>query len=179
MELVSSRVLDQKFEKKAVELRFRKRVGSFHLQRILSRQDQERIDQRVGLSGNGDGPLLHCFQQRRLCLRRGPVDFVGQHDVGEERSLLQREFAAATAVDHDVGSGNVRRHQVGRELDSSERNVGNLAECTHQEGLAQTRNPFEEHMLSHQKGNQHILDHILMTDDDAFHFIPQLLEFFP
>ena len=35
---------------------------------------------------DGDLALLHRLEQRRLGLRRGPVDLVGEHDVGEQRA---------------------------------------------------------------------------------------------
>jgi hypothetical protein len=40
---------------------------------------------------------------------------------------------------HHVGPEDVRRHQVGRELDAVERQVQRLPQRPHQQGLAQTR----------------------------------------
>ena len=44
---------------------------------------------------DGDVALLHHLQQRRLGLRRGPVDLVGEHDVGEHRPRVELELRVA------------------------------------------------------------------------------------
>ena len=72
--------------------------------------------------------LLHRFEQGGLGLGRRAVDLVGQHHVGEDRSLEEDETAPAGlgVVLEDVGAGDVGRHQVGRELDALERQVQDL-----------------------------------------------------
>jgi len=52
------------------------------------------ITDDLGFAVNGDPPLLHRLQQRRLRLRRRPVDFVGQQEGRKQRPLDQREFVA-------------------------------------------------------------------------------------
>ncbi len=49
----------------------------------------------VALAVDGDGALLHGFEQSRLRLGGRAVDFVGQQERGEERTFDQREFVAA------------------------------------------------------------------------------------
>ena len=83
--------LDQEHE--AVELRFGQRVGSFLLDRVLRGQHQERRFQRQRLPQHGDLVFLHRFEHRRLGLGRGPVDLVGQDDVGEHRPVHELELA--------------------------------------------------------------------------------------
>ena len=75
----------------------------------------------VPLAGDGDLLLLHRLEQRRLRLRRGAVDLVGQQQVGEDRSGLEAELALAVLLDKDVRADDVGGHQVRRELDAVER----------------------------------------------------------
>ena len=39
--------------------------------------------------------FIHHLEQRRLRFRRGAVDFIGQHDVRENRSGLEFKFCRA------------------------------------------------------------------------------------
>jgi hypothetical protein len=71
---------DEDVEHEAVELGLGQRVGALLLDRVLGGEDEERLRQRVGGPAGGDLVLLHRLEQRRLRLRRGPVDLVGQDD---------------------------------------------------------------------------------------------------
>ena len=51
-------------EEEAIELRLGQRIGPLQLDRVLRRQHEERIRERVRLSHDGDGPLLHRFEER-------------------------------------------------------------------------------------------------------------------
>ena len=84
--LLAAGVVDDQLEEEAVELGFRQRIGAFLLDRVLRRHHEERLFQLVDGAADGDAVFLHGFQQGRLRFRRGPVDFVGQHDLGEERA---------------------------------------------------------------------------------------------
>ena len=71
------------------------------------------------LAAHGHALLLHGFQQGGLSLGRGPIDLVGQHDVGEDRSPLELEdLSSRRIVGEDVGAGDVRRHEIRSELDA-------------------------------------------------------------
>jgi hypothetical protein len=48
-------------------------------------QDEKRALQRPGHPFTRDLKLLHGFQKRALRLGRGPVDFIRQQDLGENR----------------------------------------------------------------------------------------------
>jgi hypothetical protein len=45
----------------------------------------------MGPAAEGDLPLLHDLQQRRLHLRRRPVDLVREHEVREHRAEFDVE----------------------------------------------------------------------------------------
>ena len=88
-------ILDDELEEEAIELRLGQRVGAFHLERVLRREHEERLLELVGLLRDGDRALAHRLEQRRLRLRRRAVDLVGEHDVREDRALLELEALAA------------------------------------------------------------------------------------
>ena len=51
--------------------------------------------QRAPLRLDGDRALVHRLEQRRLRLRRGAVDLVGEHDVREDRPGVELEAVAS------------------------------------------------------------------------------------
>ncbi len=87
-------VVDLDVEHEAVELGLGQRVGAFHFDGVLGRQNEERLLERVARAGGGDLVLLHGLEQSGLGLRRRAVDLVGEHDVGEERTFHEDERAA-------------------------------------------------------------------------------------
>src|SRR5579863_8249294 len=115
-------IIEHRVEQEPVELRFGQRVGAFQLDGVLCGQHEERRRQLVVIAANGAGHLLHGFEQRRLRLGGRAVDFVGKQHVGENRALHERPRAVSggSVLFNDVGAGNVRRHQVGGELDALE-----------------------------------------------------------
>ena len=68
MEIIRLGIIDVQFEKEAVELSFRQRICSLHLDRILRGQHEEGSMHRMLLSSHGDLPFLHRFQQSALSL---------------------------------------------------------------------------------------------------------------
>jgi len=153
---------------KTVELRLGQRVGALEFDRVLRRQDEERVVEAVGLTPGGHLALAHRLEQGRLGLRRGAVDLVGEEDVREDRPADEAELAAAAGgvLFHHLGAENVRRHQVGRELDTLELQREEPRDALHQEGLAEARHTDQEAMTARQERHDDLLDHRLLTDDD-------------
>ena len=112
-------VLDRQLEHEAVKLRLRQRVRPLVLDRVLGRDHQERVGQRVALAVDGDAALLHRFQQGGLGLGGRAVDLVGQQDVAEDRARPEVERDGARI--EDGRADDVGRHQVRGELDPPER----------------------------------------------------------
>ena len=108
------RIADLELEHEPIDLRFRQRVGAFLLNGVLRRQYQERFFELEGLFPDGDLPLLHGLQQSALHLGGGAVDFIGEHQVGEDRSSARGESARLRIV--NLGADDIRRQHVGREL---------------------------------------------------------------
>ncbi len=131
-------------EEEPVELGFRQWIGSFLFDWVLRRHDKERLLKPVDGTAHGDAVLLHGFQQSGLRLRRGSVDFVGQNNLGKQRTGLEAEDAlAVNPFTDDVGADDVRWHQVWGELNAVEIEIDCLAECADQQGLAQAGDAFK------------------------------------
>ena len=112
--------------------------------------------------------LLHRLQQRRLRLRRGAVDLVGQHEVGEDRPGLELgSCAARRLLDEDVGADDVGGHQVGRELDAVELQSSDVGEGPHQHRLAEAGHAFQQRVAAGDRQISDCRDELVLADDDA------------
>ncbi len=126
----------------------------------------ERRRQVVTLAGHGDVLLLHALQQRRLGARAGAVDFVGHQQLGEDRSLEEAEGAPAdVAFLHHFRAQDVRRHEVGRELDALGFHPQHHAQGLDQLGLGEARDADQQQMAAGKEGNQRLVDDILLAID--------------
>ena len=74
---------------------------------------------------NRNLPLLHRFQESSLRLGRSTVDFIRQYDVAENGAFQETTLSGAggSVFFQDIRPGNICRHQVGRELNTTERQV--------------------------------------------------------
>ena len=98
----------------AVQLALRQRKRALVVDRVLRGQDHEGRAHRMGLAVNRDLAAVHHLEQRRLGLRSGAVDLVGQDDVGEDRPRLEDEFPHVLVVDGHPG--DIAGQQVAGEL---------------------------------------------------------------
>ena len=112
------RIAHRNPHQKPVQLALRQGVGSLELERVLRGDDHERLRQGVGHAVHGDLALAHGLQQRTLGPRRGPVDLVGQHHVGEHRPLFVLEFGRFRV--EQAAADDVAGQQVRRELQAAE-----------------------------------------------------------
>ena len=105
-----------------------------------------------------DAVLLHRLEQRRLRLRRRAVDFVGEHDVREDRPRREHHLppAGRRVLLHEVGAGDVRRHQVGRELDARELQVEHLRHGVDQQRLGQAGRADDQAVAADEQRVQHL-----------------------
>jgi hypothetical protein len=96
-------VAERGLQEEAVELSLREREGALQLDRVLRRQDEEGLRQDACDAVDGDLPLGHSLEERRLRLRHRAVDLVDEHHVGEDRALPELEIAALLVVDREAG----------------------------------------------------------------------------
>ena len=156
--------------RKAVHLRFGQRIGALQLDWILRRQHEEGRHQGISGAEDRDLMLLHRLQHRRLSLGGGAVDLVAEHDMGKDWPGLELELPVAVDLVQKLGPGDVRRHQVGRELDPFEAQRQRLAGGLDHQGLAQTGHAFNQHVAAAKQGGQDLSDHRLMAHDHAADF---------
>ena len=160
------RILHLQLEEEPIELRFRERIRALHLERVLRGEHEKRLLELIGRLADRDADVLHRFEQRRLRLRRGAVDFVGQDDVREDRAGLELEERPAVRVLlDDVGADDVGRHQVGRELDARELQVEDVRERVHEAGLADAGDALEQHVAAGEQAGDRAVDDVFMPDD--------------
>ena len=115
--LVSAvRIADGQPHQEAVELRFRQRVRTHMLHRVLCGDDQKRIGKRKSPLLYRDHPLAHRFQERRLRFWRGTVDLIRQQHVGKNRS--GDEFELLVILIEDGHSDDVGRQEIAGELNA-------------------------------------------------------------
>ena len=131
------------------------------LHRVLGCQDHEGIGQPKGVARNRHLALLHRLEQRRLHLGGRPVDLVGEHDVGEDRPLVDPELARARIQDRRPG--DVAREQIGRELDAAEAGVDGVGQRAHHERLGEPGQALEQHMASREQCDQQGLDGCILA----------------
>ena len=120
----------------------------------------------VPRAGDGDVLLLHRLQQRRLRARTGAVDFVGHKELREHRTGQEAEAAlAGLAFFQHFGAENVRRHQVGRELDAPCVKAKDDPQGFDQLGLGEAGHAKQQRVAAGQDSDQRLLDHLVLAED--------------
>ena len=79
-------IADGRRDGETVELALHQREGAALRVRVLGGDHQVRAGQRPGLAVDADLLLLHRLEEGRLRARRGAVELVDQHHVGEDRA---------------------------------------------------------------------------------------------
>ena len=152
--LLLAEIVEHDLEGESVQLRLGKRVSALELDGIAGGEDEERFRQRVSAPLDGDAPLLHGFQQRRLGLGRGAIDLVRQHDVGKYRALHKHQLAT-TAFGiflQQIGAGDVRGHQIRRKLDAREFQIDAFGDGLHQHRLGKPRHAHQQAVTADEQG---------------------------
>ena len=158
-------------QQEAVELRLGERVRALVLDRVLGRQDEEGPLERPRDAVGRHLPLLHRLEQRRLRLRGGAVDLVGQQEVREDRAGAELEVAVALVPDRRPG--HVGGQEVGRELDAAEAEPARLCEGPRCERLRDPGHVLEQHVPVGEEAEQHQLELLALADDGALDLVEQ------
>ena len=168
-------IVDLQHEHEPVKLGFGQGIGPFLLDGVLRGQHEERFWKIIGPASAGDLAFLHGLEQGGLRFRRRPVDLVRQQDVREDRPPDEPELslsALGILVD-DLGTGDVRRHQVRRELDPVEFEIDRLRNRLHHERLRQARHTHHEAVTPRKHGRQQVVHHLLLAHDYLGDFFRQ------
>ena len=73
----------------------------------------------------------------------------------------------------DLGAGDVRRHQIRRELDATELQLHGTGEGRNQQRLGEARHALEDGVRTGQDAHQHLLDDFFLSDDHFCQLVPQ------
>ena len=157
---------ERRAHQEAVELSLRQREGALLLDRVVRRDEEERLGQRPGASVHAHLTLSHRLEQRRLGLRHRPVDLVDEHDVGEHRARPELEVARPLVVDGEAG--DVARLQVGRALDAREGSVLDAArDRACEDGLAGSGHVLEQDVSAAGERGQDELQLLALAAQDG------------
>ena len=112
----------------------------FLFDRVLRGEHEQRPLERVASAANGDLVFLHRLEQRRLRPGRRAIDFVGEDDVGEDRTADESNLPLPRrhVFFDDLGAENVGRHEVGRELDAAELQINGIGDRLDEQRLGET-----------------------------------------
>ena len=70
-----------------------------------------------------------------------------------------------------VRAGDVRGHQVGRELNALEADVENPGQRADHQRLGQAGHAFQQAMAAGEDGGEDLLDDVVLADDDLLQFL--------
>jgi hypothetical protein len=107
--------------------------------------------------------LLHRLQQRGLRLGRGAVDFIRQHDLGEDRAGAKLEFLALLV--EDVDARHVGGEHVRRKLDAAKRAADAERQRPRQHGLADARHILDQQVAFAQHRQQRQAHLVVFADN--------------
>ena len=115
--------------------------------------------------------FAHGFEEGGLGARRGPVDLVGEDDLGEQRPRLEDEGAGGLVVDADAEE--VAGQQVGRELNAVEGTRQAAGERLGEERLADAGRVFDEQMALGEQGDEGEVDDLRLAEQNAGDVVAQ------
>ena len=122
----------------------------------------------AGLAVAGDLPLLHGLQQGALGFGGGPVDFVGQQHLGEDRPLV-KDKGAGVLVENGTAQNITGQHVAGK-LNPPELQPHAPGEHLGQRGLADAGNVLDQQVAPGKQTGQRHADLLFL----AQHHLPDL-----
>ena len=135
------------------------------LDRILRGNHKKGLGQHEGTAIDGDLAFVHGFQQRGLRFRGSAVDFVGQKNVGEDRTVLEFELLRDRGIDGN--SHNIGRQQVAGELHPLKTAIDGSRDRMSQSRFPHAGNAFNQQVATRQQRNHRQTDDIVLA---ANHF---------
>ena len=112
---------------------------------------------------------------RRRALHFGgrAINFIGEHEVGEDRAVMRGELSRVGLKDHRAD--NVARQQVGRELDAIAMHAECGAERLDEKGLGETGHALEEDVTVGEERDQESFDDNVIAEHGFGDFGAELL----
>ncbi len=172
---LAPRIPDAGAQQEPVTLAEGQGVGARCVVGILGGDHHERLGQRMGDPVDAHLPLFHGFEQGRLRLGRGPVQFVRQQDVGEDRSGMEDRGHPLAIEDH--GADEVGGQQVGRELHPAAVQAERLRQRLGQRGLSDPRQILNEEMAPGGQAGEGEAHNVTLAEEhrsDVGRHLPEL-----
>ncbi len=167
------RVAQVQPQHEAVELSLGQRKRALVLDRVLGGDDEEGLGHGVGNAIDRDLALLHGLEQSGLGLGRGPVDLVGEDDLGHDRARPELELVVLLVEDRQAG--DVRWQQVRRELDAPKGAAQALGDGLGQDSLAGAGHVLDQQVALAQQRHESQADLVVLAHDDALNVGDDLL----
>ena len=172
--VVEARVTESGAQEEPVELSLGKRERAFVLDRVLGREEQERKRKLARDPVDGHLTLGHRLEERRLGLRRRPVDLVHEHDVGEDRAGPKLEVPRPLVEYREPG--DVRGLEIGGALDAlRDRILDAAGDRPGEHGLRSSRNVLEEDVALARERGQDELDLVALPVNDGLDVVDQAI----
>ena len=149
----------------AIELCFRQLESSCLFNGVLCRDHKERRGEIVRGVTDRNASFLHRFEERRLHLWARTIDFVGEKQVREDRSLVDAELARLLI--ENLAADDVARQKIDGELHACESKVDGLCDGLDEQCLRNAWDAFEKKMAASKKRDQHALDDRVLSNDRA------------
>ena len=86
-------------------------------------------------------------------------------------SLDEAQTAAAGVFVEDLSAGDIRRHQVRRELDTFEIEIQNVRQRANEQRLREARHARDQAVTAGEERHQHVVDDIVLSDDNLSQFV--------
>ncbi len=172
--VLGDRIPERRPQEEAVELCFRKRERPLVLDRVLGREQEERVRQVARLAVDGYLLLGHRLEERRLRLRHRAVDLVDEDHVGEDRPGPELEVALLGVEEGEAR--HIGRLEVRRALDARRRRaLDRVCDRAREHGLGSTGNVLEEHMAPAQHRGEDELDLLALAVDDRLDVVREAI----
>ena len=164
-------VADLDPHQEAVHLGLGERMGPVILEGVLGRDHHEGSGERVGLVVQRDLRFVHRLQEAGLGLGAGPVDLVGQDDVGEQRA--RPELKGPGLGVEDVDPEDVGGEQVAGELDPLERAAKRAGQSLGERGLPHPRDILDEEVAPGEERDEGEPDLVRLAHQHPLELSPE------
>ena len=135
------------------------------LHRILCGQHDKRRWHLVGNAVHRHLVLVHYLEQRRLSLRRGAVDLIGEQDIREHRARLEFKFFCRSGINRYAQK--VAGQHVAGELNALKAAVERPRQRVGQGGLADTRYTLDQQVSAGKYRHQRQADGVVLAANHA------------
>ena len=132
--------------------------------RILRRQHEERIGQRMRHAIHGDVIFLHALEQRALRFWRRAIHLIDEDNLRKERPRMKHE-PLLLAVENRIAD-DVRRQHVARELNPPKLQPDRARQRVRKRRLPHARQIFDQQMPAPEQARDRETHGGFLADDD-------------